>query len=196
MHSPPPQSDPRKAAPNASAALRLLDLESPPRPEWPRIALRLRPRPPTRARRPRVLAWLAVAATAAAVTLMPWSATRFPETGDAARRSMPAVDPASAALVANLIVRNQQLEAALRAQDAAAVAVRAEFAMAAREVEALIAAVDARLERDPDPRNAEVLWRVRLDLLQELSTLRSDGDLILTADASGVFAVADAEPIN
>lgn len=63
--------------------------------------------------------------------------------------------------------------------------------MAGSQVEELIAAIDGQLAAEPDPRTAEVLWRVRLGLLQELSSLRSGGTetLMAVAGTTGVVVV-------
>jgi hypothetical protein len=102
-------------------------------------------------------------------------------------------DDADARLVADLVARNQSLERALRDTDSSW-AIDAEYAMAATQVEDLIAAIDDQLAAIDDARNAEVLWRVRLSLLQELATLRTGGAESLIAGTHGVIAVpADYE---
>jgi hypothetical protein len=92
-----------------------------------------------------------------------------------------------------LVARNQALERALR-EDDGGWAVDADYAMAAAQVEELIAAIDGQLAAIDAPREAEVLWRVRLSLLQELAALRSGGEESLLAGVHGVIAVpADVE---
>lgn len=187
MHAPlPPSEDHRDLA----AALRALPLESPAHPAWPALAEAARrsgaiaPKP--RRWRP---AWAVAAATAALAVAIGWLVPRgvdVPIEGAPVR--IADTTDADARLVADLVARNQALERALR-ESGDAFAIDAGYAMAGSQVEELIAAIDGQLATDPDPRSAEVLWRVRLGLLQELSSLRSGGNETLMAGTDGVIAV-------
>jgi hypothetical protein len=187
MHAPLPPSDDHR---DLAAALRALPLESPTPTVWPALAEAAR-RSGTSAPKPR--RWhpigAAAAATAAIALAMGWLVPRNADRPiDGERVEIAETTDADARLVADLVARNQALERALR-ESGDAFAIDAGYAMAGSQVEELIAAIDGQLAADPDPRNAEVLWRVRLGLLQELSSLRSGGNETLMAGTDGVIAV-------
>ncbi len=193
MHTPPLPSDDYR---DLAAALRALPLESPDPSAWPALAVAAR-RSQARVPGPRRWrpAWAAAAATAALAVAIGWLVPRSADDPiEAATASITATQDAEARLVADLVARNQALERALR-DSGDSFPVDADFAMAASHVEDLIAAIDDQLATDLDPRNAEVLWRVRLGLLQELSALRSGGNETLMAGTTGVIAVP-AEPAD
>lgn len=194
MHAPQPPSD---LEVTLGAALRALPLEAPETSAWPALAAAAAERAgATQARRDSRFAWAAAAAVAALAVAIFWIVPRDADDGDQPTiRAVaePTADDADARLVADLIARNQALERALR-EDGGGWAVDADYAMAAAQVEELIAAVDGQLAASDAPREAEVLWRVRLALLQELATLRSGGEESLLAGVHGVIAVpADVE---
>jgi hypothetical protein len=186
MHAPLPPSDEHR---DLTSALRALPLESPQASVWPALAeaarsARRAPRP--RRWRP---AWAAAAATAGLAVAIAWLVPRDDQTPTlAAPAPSVATEEADAGLVADLVARNQALEQALR-DSRDTFPIDADYAMAGSQVEELIAAIDGQLAAELDPRNAEVLWRVRLGLLQELSSLRSGGSETLMAGTSGVIAV-------
>lgn len=193
MHAPQPPSD---LEVTLSAALRALPLEAPEPSAWPALAAAAGRSGATQARRDSRFAWAAAAAVAALAVAIPWIVPRDADDGDRSTTptvAEPTANDADARLVADLIARNQALERALR-EDGGGWAVDADYAMAAAQVEELIAAVDGQLAAIDAPREAEVLWRVRLALLQELATLRSGGEESLLAGVHGVIAVpADVE---
>lgn len=197
MYVPQPPSDEFR---DLAAAMQSLPLEAPSTSVWPTLegaARATAPRPSARRIRP---IWAAAAGTAAIAIAVGWLLPRHTTAppGVALEVAAPAVDQASdpdARIVADLVARNQALEQALH-DSGDAMAIDADYAMAGGQVEELIAAIDGQLAADPDPRNAEVLWRVRLGLLQELSSLRSGGTETLMAGQSGVIAVPADYVIN
>jgi len=182
----PPSDDDRDLA----QALRALPLESPNPSVWPTLVEELR-RSETSA--PKMRRWYSLGAAAAATAMLAlaigWLVPRNADHSTNGERVESAeTTDAEARLVADLVARNQALERALR-ESGDAFAIDGDYAMAASQVEELIAAIDGQLAADPDPRNAEVLWRVRLGLLQELSSLRSGGTETLMAGTDGVITV-------
>lgn len=190
MYAPQPPSDEFR---DLAAAMQSLPLEAPSTSVWPALEGAARAnaqRPSVRRLRP---LWAAAAGTAAIAIAAAWLLPRENHTPPAvalqpASPLSPASDDADERLVADLVARNQILESALR-ERGDAIAIDADYAMAGSQVEELIAAIDGQLVADPDARNAEVLWRVRLGLLQELSSLRSGGDETLMASQSGAISI-------
>lgn len=197
MNAPLPPSDDFR---DLAAALRDLPLEAPSSSAWPELERAARARSSRRETRWGRPAWAAAAGVAAVAVAVGWLLPSGTSTGPELAIDTPAMstaDPITAdeQIVANLVARNQVLEQALRDRGDA-VAIDADYAMAGSQVEELIASIDEQLAGDPDPRNAEVLWRVRLGLLQELSSLRSGGDETLMAGQTGVVAVPADYVIN
>lgn len=197
MNAPLPHSEDHS---DLAAALRGLPLEAPTTPVWPmleRAVQKTATRPPLRRMRP---LWAAAAGTAAVAIAVGWLLPREPNSpavvaNEVPAPATPASDTADERLVADLVARNQILESALR-ERGDAIAIDADYAMAGSQVEELIAAIDGQLAADPDARNAEVLWRVRLGLLQELSSLRSGGDETLMASQSGAISIPADDVIH
>jgi hypothetical protein len=155
-------------APALADALAALPLAGPSESTWPRIEATLAAR---LARRRRATRWrYGLAAALALFALAP--ALELALTDRATAPPAPADVAATADPRDALIERSQALEASLAAYDEP---VDAGSAFAAAELEDLIGMVDVQLSATDDPRHAQVLWRQRLALVEELATIRARG---------------------
>jgi hypothetical protein len=166
-----------------AAALRALPLVAPTQSEWPRLSEAFA----ARARRRRTTRWSAVFATAAVLALAVGLgrlqlAERAP---DAQVATATPVQGGTDALIA----RNQELQAMLRGFDVRSAPMDGEAALASARLEDLIAMLDVELGDAPAPGEAEALWQQRLVLLQELASVRQQGQAAVAQQGDGAGLV-------
>ena len=162
-----------------AAALRALPLAAPAQSEWPRLSEAFA----ARARRRRNTRWTAVFAVAAVLALAVGLgrlqlAERAPDV--ALATATPAQDETDA-----LIARNQELQAMLRGFDMQSAPMDGEAALASARLEDLIAMLDVELGDAPAPVEAQALWQQRLVLLQELASVRQQGQAAVAQQGDG-----------
>jgi len=84
-----------------------------------------------------------------------------------------------------LIARNQELQAMLRGFDMQSAPMDGEAALASARLEDLIAMLDVELGDAPAPVEAQALWQQRLVLLQELASVRQQGQAAVAQQGDG-----------
>lgn len=153
-------------------ALRALPLEAPPPGGFARLEATLA----ARRRRAHLVRGFALAASLAAIAILPLALLSRREAPPPQSPAVAAVDAApesaEAATQRELIARNQELEAWVRAQDEP---FDGASAYASAGLEDLIGVLDAELAGTHDRARADALWRQRLGLLEELASVRSGG---------------------
>lgn len=164
-----------------AAALAALPLAAPVQPAWPQLAAAFEQR--TRRKRQ---ARFAMAFAAAAVLALAVGLGRM-QLAQEAPGAGRAVATTADATTTNLIARNVEMQAMLRGFDTRTVPLDGEAALASARLEDLIAMLDLELgEAGPD--EAQALWSQRLVLLQELATVRQQGQAAVAqqGDASAI----------
>ena len=167
-----------------AAALAALPLETPDAGGF----ARLRESIERRRRRARLVRGLALAASLAAIALVPVVLMQqrgdvsVPDAEHVASASVTATGSPVDARRSALIEQNEQLEAWVRAQDEP---FDGASAYASAELEDLIGALDAELTANHDDTREDALWRQRLALLDELARVRSAGVTRLATNDAG-----------
>jgi hypothetical protein len=177
--------------PDLAAALRALPEIAPQPDPWPDLARSLQGR--RRAPRARHLVPAALAAGLALAVLWPQATLRqrVPDTAPAV------ASEASAPMdeIDDLHRRSQALESWITALAANAPQDSRDL-MAAVEVEDLIGLVDLQLGAARNRADALPLWRQRVDLLEDLASIRMGGFAIAAHDAAAFEANASSNRIN
>ena len=160
---------------NLGAALRALPLLAPERSAWPALQARLA------ARRRRAIAkrWVPALAAAALIALavaplLRKTAPAGPATTTTA--SAPAAAQPDATL-AKLIDANRGAEARRRLQRGLSSELDGDAALASAQLEDLVGLVDVQLQSVSDPKQSAALWQRRLDLVNTLTRVESQGSL-------------------
>jgi hypothetical protein len=162
-----------------AAALRALSLATPSSSAWPQLAAAFA----TRVRRRRQARFAVVFATAAVLALAVGLA-RLQVAGPATKVALATATPV-ADETDLLIARNQELQAMLRGFDVRSAPMDGEAALASARMEDLIAMLDVELGDAPSDETARALWQQRLVLLQELASVRQQGQAAVAQQADG-----------
>src|SRR5687768_16245987 len=181
-----PDHDVMREPDSLAAALAALPLETPDPGGFARIEATLA----RRRARAHLVRGLALAASLAAIALVPIVMLR--DRSAAPTETLPAIattteaarDPATRLA---LIEQNQQLEAWVQAQDEP---FDGATAYASAELEDLIGMLDVQLSATHDAAAEDTLWRQRLDLLNELASVRSEGVTRLATNESALVPSA------
>ncbi|HVF36025.1 MAG TPA: hypothetical protein VND91_11940 [Candidatus Saccharimonadia bacterium] len=166
-----------------AAALAALPLEDPAPGGFARIEATLA----KRRTRTRVVHGLALAASLAAIAVIPFALLSDRAPSDVENAPIAATSAPSAPTTQGaLIEQNELLEAWVRAQDEP---FDGATAYASAELEDLIGMLDVELAATRDVESQDALWRQRLGLLSELASVRSQGvTRLATNDAALVPA--------
>ncbi|MCE5234258.1 MAG: hypothetical protein ABFC67_06205 [Mizugakiibacter sp.] len=189
----PDRTDRMNAHAALADALRALPAPTPERDLWPLLAARARRR--TQRRRYALFAVPAALAAALVLALVLPAALRAPR--PAIRPSTAAVAGATAAArpgaaayaapVAELSAlreRSQRLERWVHTLDVGGAPLGGRALAGATELEDMIGLVDVQLAAGGDARTQLPLWRQRVDLLEQLATLRLGGYAVADAGAA------------
>lgn len=166
---------------NLGAALRCLPLLTPERSAWPALAAELAARK-RRARLRRGAALLAVAALLV-LALLPLmkSAPVAPAPAPNLAATPAAIDIDEAA-IARLIQANHGAEARRRLQRGLSTELDGNVALASAEIEDMVGLIDLQLQSNPDTTESDkrlsaALWQRRLDLVNTLTRVETQGTL-------------------
>lgn len=162
-----------------AAALAALPLAAPAHSAWPQLAAAFEQRTRRKRQARFAIAFAAAAVIALAVGLGRMQlAAQLPGPG-------PAIATAKADdTTSNLIARNVEMQSMLRGFDTRSVPLDGEAALASARLEDLIAMLDLELG-DAGPDEAQALWSQRLVLLQELATVRQQGQAAVAQQGDG-----------
>ena len=178
-----PDDDVMRESNSLAAALAALPLEDPAPGGYARIEATLA----KRRSRTRLVRGLALAASLAAIAVIPLALLTGRVPSDAERAPIAATAaPSGPTTQVALIEQTELLEAWVRAQDEP---FDGATAYASAELEDLIGMLDVELAGTRDPAAQDALWRQRLGLLSELASVRSQGvTRLATNDAALVPA--------
>jgi len=173
------------------AALRELPLLSPERSAWPALASELAARRRRAALR-RFVPALAVAALLA-MAMLPLLRSSAP----VAPAASPAVTTAQpdASTLAKLIDANRSAETRRRVQGGLSSELDGDAALASAQIEDLVDLIDVQLQSVSDPKQSAALWQRRLDLVNTLTRVETQGSLSapMLAQEGGSFSQARFE---
>ena len=155
-----------------SSNLRELPLLAPERSAWPALQAQLA----ARRRRTALKRWVPALAAAAllAIAVAPLLKTTAPS-APATTASAPAAAPD--ATLAKLIDANRGAEARWRMQRGLSSELDGDVALASAQLEDLVGLVDVQLQSVSDPKQSAALWQRRLDLVNTLTRVESQGSL-------------------